>query len=80
MKLIQWDETDAYYNLAVEEYVLQQMGEEEFILLWQNRNAVVVGRHQNTIEEINTDFVREHDVQVVRRLTVGERFIMIWVI
>jgi lipoate-protein ligase A len=37
------DETDANYNLAVEEYVLQQMGKEEFILLWQNRNAVVVG-------------------------------------
>ncbi len=71
MQLIQWDETDAYYNLAVEEYVLQQMGKEEFILLWQNRNAVVVGRHQNTIEEINTDFVREYDVQVVRRLTGG---------
>jgi len=71
MKLIQWDESDAYYNLAAEEYVFQQMVGEEFFLFWQNRNAVVVGRHQNTIEEINTDFVNKHEVQVVRRLSGG---------
>ena len=71
MKLIQWNEKDAYYNLAAEEYVFQQMIGEEFFLLWQNQNAVVVGRHQNTIEEINADFVREHEVQVVRRMSGG---------
>lgn len=71
MKLIQWEEKDAYYNLAAEEYVFQQMLGEEFFLFWQNRNAVVVGRHQNTIEEINTDFVHKQEVQVVRRLSGG---------
>lgn len=72
MKLIQWNETDAFYNLAVEEYVLLQLDmQEEFVLLWQNKNAIVVGCHQNTIEEINQDFVREKGIQVVRRLTGG---------
>jgi lipoate-protein ligase A len=72
MKLIRWNSLDAYYNLAAEEYIFASLDrEQEYVLLWQNKNAVVVGKHQNTIEEINTDYVKEHDVQVVRRLTGG---------
>jgi lipoate-protein ligase A len=44
---------------------------EEYLLLWQNRNAIVVGVHQNTWEEINQQFVDENSIQVVRRLTGG---------
>jgi len=72
MKFIQWTDTDAYFNLAAEEYVLFALDpREDFLLLWQNKNAVVVGKHQNTIEEINQPYVDEHEVQVVRRLSGG---------
>ena len=72
MKLIRWYNPDAYYNLAAEEYIFTSLDkEQEYLLLWQNQNAVVVGKHQNTIEEINTAYVKEHGVQVVRRLSGG---------
>jgi lipoate---protein ligase len=72
MILIQWPDTDAYFNLAAEEYVFSQLDrKQEYLLLWQNRNAIVVGVHQNTYEEINPEFVEQHNVQVVRRMTGG---------
>jgi len=72
MKLIRWHNLDAYHNLAAEEHIFTSLDrEQEYLLLWQNQNAVVVGRHQNTIEEINTTYVKEHGVQVVRRLSGG---------
>ena len=72
MILIQWPDTDAYFNLAAEEYVFSQLdSKQEYLLLWQNRNAIVVGVHQNTYQEINPEFVQQNNVQVVRRLTGG---------
>jgi len=72
MKLIRWSNLDAYYNLAAEEYIFTSLDrDQEYLLLWQNQNAVVVGKHQNTIEEINTAYVKEHGVQVARRLSGG---------
>jgi lipoate---protein ligase len=72
MILIQWPDTDAYFNLAAEEYVFSQLDRrQEYLLLWQNCNAIVVGVHQNTYEEINPEFVEQKNIQVVRRLTGG---------
>ena len=72
MKFIQWGDLDAYFNQAVEEYFLKNLSDDESIfMLWQNRKAIVVGKHQNTIEEINTAYVKAHDIQVVRRLSGG---------
>ena len=48
---------DAAWNLAFEE-VLWRSGENAF-LLWRNAPAVIVGRHQNTFQEVNGDFARE---------------------
>lgn len=63
---------DPYFNLALEEYLFIGKGNEDaFFMLWQNDNTIVVGRNQNTIEEINQDFVREHNVNVIRRNTGG---------
>ncbi|MCU6762996.1 Lipoate-protein ligase LplJ [uncultured Roseburia sp.] len=63
---------DAAYNLALEQYVFDEMPKnEEYFMLWQNANAIVVGKHQNTVEEINIPFVKEHGIQVVRRLSGG---------
>lgn len=43
----------------------------EYFMLWQNYNTIVVGKYQNTAEEINQQFVDEHNIKVVRRLSGG---------
>lgn len=63
--------TDPRYNLAFEEYVLTQCTQGDYLLLWQNANAVIVGRNQNTQGEINPTFVQDHGIAVVRRMTGG---------
>lgn len=63
--------TDPAYNLAFEEYVLNNLRQGDYLILWQNRNSVIIGRNQNTAEEINQAFVDAHDVRVVRRNTGG---------
>lgn len=63
--------TDPAYNLALEEYVLKNRLQGNYLILWQNRNAVIVGRNQNTQAEINREFVERHGIKVIRRNTGG---------
>lgn len=62
---------DPGYNLAFEEYVLTHRRTGDYLLLWQNGPAVVIGRNQNAEEEINRAFVEAHGIRVVRRATGG---------
>lgn len=63
---------DPHYNLALEEYVLKNLRSKHgFLLLWQNQPAVIIGRFQNTIEEVNAEYVRKRHIPVVRRITGG---------
>lgn len=59
-----------YFNLAVEEYLLKHTHDDIF-MLWQNANAIIVGKHQNTLAEINQDYVQSHHITVARRITGG---------
>lgn len=64
--------TDPAFNLALEEYVFEQMPRDrEYFLTWRNDNAIIIGRHQNTAAEINEEFVKEKNIKVVRRLSGG---------
>lgn len=63
--------TDPAYNLAFEEYVHKNRLQGNYLILWQNRNAVIVGRNQNTLAEINREFVEANDIKVIRRNTGG---------
>lgn len=64
--------TDPYFNLAFEEYVFEKLDPtRSYFILWQNENTIVVGKHQNTYEEINQRYVEEHGIRVVRRLSGG---------
>lgn len=61
-----------YFNMALEEYAVKHLSpEENYIILWQNDPAVIIGRNQNTIEEINSKFISENNIHVVRRLSGG---------
>jgi len=62
--------TDPYFNIATDEYIFKYIDEDCF-MLWQNDNAIIVGKHQNTLSEINYDYVKEHGIHVVRRLSGG---------
>ena len=62
---------DPAYNLAFEEYVLTRRLDGNYLMLWQNDRTVVVGRNQNTLEEIDEDFIMSHSIRVVRRATGG---------
>ena len=70
MKCIYNPSTDAYFNLASEEYLLKHF-EDDVFMLWRNDKAVIVGKFQNSAAEINLDYVREHGIKVVRRQTGG---------
>src|SRR5690625_7429060 len=64
--------TDPYINLAIEEYVLKNFGEKDtYLLFYVNEPSIIVGKNQNSVEEINTDYVDENNIKVVRRLSGG---------
>jgi lipoate-protein ligase A len=64
--------TDPRINLAVEEYALNHLDpSQDYAILWQNEPAVIVGRNQNTVAEVNAPFIKEKGIHVVRRLSGG---------
>jgi len=71
VKYIRNDSKDPYYNLAVEEYVHNNFKDDDYVLLWQNDRTVVIGKHQNAVEEVNTQRAEELGVKIVRRNTGG---------
>lgn len=63
---------DPRINLAIEYYLLNEIVLDEPILLFYiNDNSIIVGRNQNTYEEVNTAYVEENNVKVVRRFSGG---------
>lgn len=62
--------TNPYFNLAAEEYVLKEFKDECF-MLWRNEPSIIIGKNQNSLAEINLDYVRQHKIPVVRRLSGG---------
>ena len=70
MLLIYNDNTNPYFNLAMEEYLLKTTTEDLFIL-WRNKPSIIVGKNQNTLSEINLDYVNENSIPVVRRQSGG---------
>lgn len=73
MKIIETGSIDPRYNLALEEYLFENLEsqEDDLFLLWQNEPTIVVGRFQNTLEEVNSTFVKQNDIHVVRRISGG---------
>lgn len=64
--------TDPRWNLALEQYVFDHMDRSKsYFMLWQNDNTIVIGKYQNAVAEINNDYVREHGITLVRRLSGG---------
>lgn len=64
---------DPRVNLALEEHALRTFDIEDknYLLFYINEPSVIIGKHQNTLEEINTDFIDDRGIHVVRRLSGG---------
>ena len=64
--------TDPYENLALEEHLFETLPEGAgLFMLWQNTDAVIIGRYQNAAEEIDAAYVKENGIAVVRRMSGG---------
>ena len=63
---------DVYENLAMEEYLFRILPKGcRCLMLWQNRDTVVIGKYQNAAEEIDYAYVQEQGIRVARRLSGG---------
>ncbi|MBP3652835.1 MAG: lipoate--protein ligase [Clostridia bacterium] len=63
---------DGWRNLAVDEYFIDTLGEEDILLYFYiNTNAVIIGRGQNPWAECNLSAMERDGVQLVRRITGG---------
>ncbi|MFS0634617.1 lipoate--protein ligase [Mesobacillus foraminis] len=64
--------TDPRINLAIEEYAVKNLDiNETYLLFYINEPSIIIGKNQNTIEEINTDYVEKNGIHIVRRLSGG---------
>ncbi|MBO1512942.1 lipoate--protein ligase [Metabacillus bambusae] len=64
--------TDPRINLAIEEYAVKYLNPNEtYLLFYINEPSIIIGKNQNTIEEINTTYVEEQKIHVVRGLSGG---------
>lgn len=71
MKYIETKWDIPYYNFALEDYLLNEGKEDDYVFFYIHKPSIIVGKYQNTIEEINKDFIEENDISVARRLSGG---------
>ena len=72
LKMFRGESTDPHYNLAVEQHLMETVGEDECVLyLWQNRNTVVIGANQNAWKECRVSLLEGEGGRLARRLSGG---------
>lgn len=62
--------TDPCYNLALDEYLLTKT-DKQYLTLWRNEPAVIIGRNQDALKEVDSAFLREKGIRLVRRMSGG---------
>ena len=63
---------DAATNIALETYLVEnKLVDEPILLFYINENAIIIGRNQNTLEEVNQPYIEEKQIEVVRRMSGG---------
>ena len=71
MKYIKTDWSIPYYNFALEQYLLTQAPEDDYVFFYIHAPSIIIGKNQNALEEINQAYVDEHGIIVARRLSGG---------
>lgn len=63
---------DPFFNFALEYYIMHELDlDNDVFLFWRTEPTLMIGRNQNTAEEINSVYVKEKNIHVVRRITGG---------
>ncbi len=70
MRIICHPSNDVYFHLAAEAYLLEH-STEDITLLWQSHNAVVCGKHQVVLKEVDYPYCKQHQVHLARRVSGG---------
>jgi len=70
MIFIDRTESNPYFNIAAEEYVLRNFTE-DVLMLWESKDSVVLGKHQNAFSEINYPFMINNRIPIIRRISGG---------
>ena len=72
MIYIETGSNDSYYNFGLEYYLItEKKFSEPVFLFWQTAPTLMVGKFQNTLEEINAVYAKEHHINIVRRMSGG---------
>jgi lipoate---protein ligase len=64
------ESNDPFFNLAIEELLLIN-SKEDYLILGINNPSVIIGKHQSAHREVNTKFVIENNIPVIRRISGG---------
>ena len=70
MRFICHGRTEPELNLALEEILLTTNHDDVF-MLWQNSPSVIIGRNQNAHCEVDREYIQNHDIKVIRRISGG---------
>ena len=71
-KIFYQTKQNPWENLAIEEYLLQEIQPEDmFLFLWQNKNTIVIGKHQNPWIECKISALEIDNITLARRITGG---------
>jgi lipoate-protein ligase A len=72
MKYLSNDSTDPHFNMAFDEFCLEQLkADEPVFYLWQNRPSVIIGLNQSAYAEVNLPYLQEKGIVLARRVTGG---------
>ncbi len=70
MIFIERSKSNPYFNLAAEEYVLRNY-DVDVLMLWESKDSVVIGKHQNAFAEVNYPYLVENRIPLIRRISGG---------
>lgn len=72
MIYIESNNTNPAYNTALELFAFNELAKEDDVFyLWINKSCIVIGKNQNTRQEIDQDYCDKNDIQIVRRISGG---------
>lgn len=64
--------TNPKLNLALEEYCMRNLSaNSDYLLFYINEPSIIIGRNQNTLEEINQEYITQNNIHIVRRVSGG---------
>lgn len=72
MRFLKNNHTDPCYNMAFDEFCLENLElDEPVFYLWQNRPSVIIGANQTVNTEVNLEYLKEKNISLARRVTGG---------